>query len=107
MDKDDLNDLIDRICRLDIERDGDEAEQLAKDMEDKVADQVRRAYDQTVDDGSHVWDELGRLEGDAKSLRDRAHDLAVGTLEFGHAHRRRDNPRGNGVHSSAPATPDH
>jgi predicted nuclease with TOPRIM domain len=47
----------------------------AKDLEDKVVDKVRRSYDQTVDDGSHVWDELGHLESDAKSLRDRVHDL--------------------------------
>jgi hypothetical protein len=75
MDKDQLNDLINQICRLDIERSDDEAERLAKDLADKVVDKVRRSYDQTVDDGSHVWDELGHLESDAKSLRDRVHDL--------------------------------
>jgi len=75
MDKDQLNALIGQICGLDIERDGDDAERMAKDLTDKVVDQVRRNYDQTVDDGSHVWDELGRLESDAKSLRERAHDL--------------------------------
>ncbi|HEY1552697.1 MAG TPA: hypothetical protein VGG28_32935 [Kofleriaceae bacterium] len=75
MDKDQLNALIGQICGLDIAHDGDDAEQLAKDMTDKVVDQVRRAYDQTIDDGSHVYDDLGRLESDAKSVRDRAHDL--------------------------------
>lgn len=75
MDKDQLNDLITQICKLDIERDGDEAEQLANNMRDKVIDQVRRAYDHTVDDGSHVFDDLGHLESDAKSLRDRVHNL--------------------------------
>ena len=75
MDKDKLTELINQICKLDIERDGDDAEQLADGIRDKIIDKVRREYDHTVDDGSRVWDDLGRLESDAKSLRDRAHDL--------------------------------
>jgi hypothetical protein len=36
---------------------------------------VRHAYEDTVDHGSHVFDELGHIEGDARQLRDRVHDL--------------------------------
>ena len=75
MDKDQLDQLITQICKLDIERDDDAADRIAKDLRDKVVDTVRAEYDRTVDAGSHVWDELGSLESDAKSLRDRVHDL--------------------------------
>lgn len=75
MDKDQLASLVDQICRLDVERDDDEADRIAKDLRDKVVERVRGAYDKTVDDGSHVFDHLGALESDAKSIRDRAHDL--------------------------------
>lgn len=75
MDKDQLDQLITAICKLDIEREGDEPEKIAEDLRDKVIDTVRAEYDRTVDAGSHVWDELGALESDAKSLRDRVHEL--------------------------------
>ena len=75
MDKDQLNDLITQICGLDISHDGDQAEQTANDLRNKVIDQVRHSYDQTVSDGSRVFDDLGRLESDVKSLRDRVHNL--------------------------------
>ncbi|HEY3745891.1 MAG TPA: hypothetical protein VGL17_06595 [Gemmatimonadaceae bacterium] len=75
MDKEQLASLVDQICRLDVERDDDEADRIAKDLRDKVVSRVRGAYDKTVDDGSHVFDHLGNLESDAKALRDRAHDL--------------------------------
>lgn len=75
MDKDQLAELINQICRLDIERDDDEADRLAKELKDKIVDRVRHAYDDTVDHGSHVFDELGHIEGDARQLRDRVHDL--------------------------------
>ena len=68
MDKDQLNDLITQICRLDEKRDDDEANRLAKDLTDKVVDKVKREYDHTIDD-------VGHLESEAKSVRDRAHDL--------------------------------
>ncbi len=75
MDKDQLNELIAQICRLDEKRDDDEADRLAKDLKDKIVDKVKHEYDHTVDDGSRVFDELGRLESEAKSVRERAHDL--------------------------------
>jgi hypothetical protein len=75
LDTDQLIDLINQICNLDIERDGDDAERLAKDMSDKAVERVRDGYDHAVDDGSHAFDELSGIESDAKSLRDRVHDL--------------------------------
>ncbi|MEO8844603.1 MAG: hypothetical protein ABI704_23675 [Kofleriaceae bacterium] len=75
MDKDQLTDLITQICKLDVKRDDDEADRLEKDLRDKVIDRVKREYERTVDDGSKVFDDLGRLESEAKSARERAKDL--------------------------------
>jgi hypothetical protein len=75
MDKDQLNELITQICKLDEKRDDDEADRLAKELKDKVVDKVKREYDHTIEDGSRVFDELGHLESEAKSVRDRTHDL--------------------------------
>ena len=75
MDKDQLNDLITQICKLDVKRDDDEADRLAKDLRDKVIDRVKRDYERTVDDGSKVFDDLGHLESETKSARERAKDL--------------------------------
>jgi len=75
MDKDQLNDLVTQICKLDVKRDDDDADRLAKDLRDKVIDRVKREYDRTVDDGAHVFDDLGRLESEAKATRERAKDL--------------------------------
>ncbi|MEP6859968.1 MAG: hypothetical protein ABJE66_05070 [Deltaproteobacteria bacterium] len=75
MDKDQLTELVNQICKLDIERDDDEADRLAKELRDKVIDRVKREYDRTVDDGSRVFDDLGHLESEAKSVRDRAKEL--------------------------------
>jgi hypothetical protein len=75
MDKDQLNDLITQICKLDVKRDDDDADRLAKDLRDKVIDRVKREYERAVDDGSKVFDDLGHLESEAKSARERAKDL--------------------------------
>ena len=75
MDKDQLNDLITQMCRLDQKRDDDEVDRLDKELKDKVVERVKREYDHTVDDGSRVFDDLGHLESEAKSARDRARDL--------------------------------
>ena len=48
---------------------------IAKDLRDKIVDRVKREYDRTVDDGSRVLDDLGHLESEAKSARERAKDL--------------------------------
>jgi hypothetical protein len=75
MDKDQLNDLVTQLCKLDVKRDDDEADRLAKDLRDKVISNVRSEYDRTTDAGAHVLDDLGHLEGEAKTLRSRVKDL--------------------------------
>jgi len=66
MDKDQLNDLITQMCRLDQKRDDDEVDRLDKELKDKVVDRVKREYDHTVDDGSRVFDDPGHLESLAR-----------------------------------------
>lgn len=74
-DKDQLAELVTQICKLDIEQDNDKADQIAKDLRDRAIERVRREYDSTVDAGSKVFDDLGRVESEAKSLHSRARDL--------------------------------
>jgi hypothetical protein len=74
-DKDQLAELVTQICKLDIEQDNDEADQIAKDLRDRAIERVRREYDATVDAGSKVFDELGRVESEGKSLHSRTRDL--------------------------------
>jgi gas vesicle protein len=75
MDKDQLAALIDQLCRQDVKRDDDEADRLDKELRDKAIDRVRREYDHTVDDAGRVIDQIEHVMNDAKSLRDRVHDL--------------------------------
>jgi hypothetical protein len=74
-DRDQLAELVTQVCKLDIEQDNDEADQIAKDLRDRAIDRVRREYDTTVDAGSKVFDDLGRVESEGKSLHARARDL--------------------------------
>lgn len=76
MDKNELDQLIAQICRLDIARDDDEAERLAKSMTDKIVENVRREFDSLDDEADDViGDEAEDLLNDAKSLRDTTDDL--------------------------------
>lgn len=54
MDKDQLNELVTQICKLDVKRDDDDADRLTKDLRDKVIDRVKREYARTVDDGTRA-----------------------------------------------------
>lgn len=74
-DKERLAELVTQVCKLDIEQDNDEGDQIAKDLSDRAIERVRREYDATVDAGSNVFDELGRVESEGKSLHSRARDL--------------------------------
>jgi len=74
-DKDKLDDLIRQICRLDIKRDGDNPTRVAEDMRDKTIERVKSSYNDAVNAGSNVFDDLGRLESEAKNARDRARKL--------------------------------
>jgi hypothetical protein len=75
MDKDTLDKLVEQLCRLDIEPNDDEVDRLARDLRDKAIEQVRNAYDKTVDAGGRVVEQIERLMNDVKALRQRAKDL--------------------------------
>lgn len=77
MDKSELNALIAQICRLDIARNDDEADRLAKSLRDKVVDSVRREYDNINSEGDRLGGgDVERVMNDAKSLRDNTKGLA-------------------------------
>jgi hypothetical protein len=75
VDNDELNTLITQICRLDVKRDDDEAARLAREIVIKVIKKVGDEYERTVEDASNVFDDLGQLESEAKSVRNSARDL--------------------------------
>ena len=74
-DRDQLAELVTQVCKLDIAQDNDESDRIAKDLRDRAIERVRREYESTVDAGSKVFDELGRVESEAKSLHSRTRDL--------------------------------
>lgn len=74
-DKEQLAELVTQVCKLDIEQDNDEGDQIAKDLRDRAIERVRREYDTTIDAGSKVFEDLGRVESEGKSLHARARDL--------------------------------
>jgi hypothetical protein len=67
--------LVTQICKLDIARSGDTADDIAKELRDRAIERVRREYDNTVNAGSKVFDDLGRVESEGKSLHSRSRDL--------------------------------
>ncbi len=76
MDKTELASLINQVCRLDIARNDDEADRLAKSMRDKVVDNVRREYDNLNSEADRLMgNEIERVLNDAKSLRDNTKGL--------------------------------
>lgn len=75
LDKEQLETLIDQICKLDMRRDDDDPSQLARDMREKAVQRVRAAYDDTVRAGDHEKDDLDRFRADVQSLRDRVRSL--------------------------------
>jgi hypothetical protein len=75
MDKEQLGQLVDQLCKLDIEPNDDEVDRVARDLRDKAIETVRREYDKTTDGGARVVDQIERLMNDVKALRQRARDL--------------------------------
>ena len=75
MDKDTLDKRVEQLCRLDIEPNDEEVDRLARDLRDKAIEQVRYAYDKTIDAGGRVIELIERLMNDVKALRQRAKDL--------------------------------
>lgn len=90
MDKDQLDQLITQICRLDIEDNDDEPSKLARELTDKVVDRVRREYDSTTEHGGRMVEQLEHIMNDIKSLRDRANNLAGNAEVHDEAIRLRD-----------------
>lgn len=76
MDKSELDALITQICRLDIARDDDEADRLAKSIRDKVVDNVRREFENLDDEAEDLFgDDVEEVMNDAKSLRENTKGL--------------------------------
>lgn len=76
MNNTELNALITQICKLDIARNDDEADRLAKSIRDKIVDNVRREYDSINSEGDRLGGgEVERAMNDAKSLRDNTKGL--------------------------------
>ena len=76
MDKSELNSLISQICRLDIARNDDEADRLAKSLRDKIVDNVRREFDNLNSEADRLMgNEVERVLNDAKGLRDNTKGL--------------------------------
>lgn len=76
MDKSELDALITQICKLDIARNDDEADRLARSLRDRVVDNVRREYDSINSEADRLGgSEVERVLNDAKSLRDNTKGL--------------------------------
>lgn len=76
MDKTELDSLISQVCRLDVARDDDEADRLAKSIRDKVVDNVRREYESINSEGDDLLDDdVEDTLNDAKSLRENTKSL--------------------------------
>jgi hypothetical protein len=76
MDKDDLTALITKICEIDIARDDDDGDRLAKEMTSKMVDTVNNEYERISAEGERVEGAADSVLNDAKSLRDSTKDLA-------------------------------
>lgn len=75
MDKGQLDTLIDKLCRLDIEPDDREVESIARDLIGKVVDNVRRRYDDASRSGLDMIGLIERHLDNVKGVRNRAKDL--------------------------------
>lgn len=75
MDKEQLDQLVEKLCRLDIEPDDREVESIAKDLVDRVVDNVRRTYDDASRAGYDMIGQVERHMDQVKALRNRAKEL--------------------------------
>ncbi|MDQ3334706.1 MAG: hypothetical protein M4D80_06070 [Myxococcota bacterium] len=75
MDKEQLDKLVEQMCRLDTEPNDDEVDRLSRDLRERAIDTVRREYEKTIDAGGRIYDQIERVMNDAKALRTRARDL--------------------------------
>lgn len=75
MDKEQLGTLVEKLCKLDIEPDDREVADIARDLTDRVIDNVRREYDRANDAAGRMVEQIERHMNDVKALRTRAKDL--------------------------------
>jgi len=75
MDKEQLDSLVEKLCRLDIEPDDREVESIARDLTDRVVDSVRRNYDDATRAGSDMVAQIERHLDSVKALRSRVKEL--------------------------------
>jgi len=75
MDKEQLDTLVDKLCRLDIEPDDRDVESIARDLTDRVVENVRRKYDDASRAGYDMIGQIERHLDSVKALRNRAKDL--------------------------------
>lgn len=72
MDADELDKLVEQLCRLDTEPNDEEVEKVSRELRERAIDNVRREYDKTVELGGRVFDQIERAMNDVKALRTRA-----------------------------------
>src|SRR5260370_25569758 len=68
MDKTELDELINQICRLDIKRNQDEAQRIADSLKEKVIDRVKAEYSSTDSEGAKLDEGLRKVLNDIRSL---------------------------------------
>lgn len=76
VDKSEMDALISQICRLDIARNDDEADRLAKSIRDKIVDNVKRSYEPVASEGNAFDSSLLSLLNEIRSLANAAKQLA-------------------------------
>lgn len=75
-DGDKLKELVNQLCRLDIEPNDSEVDRVVKDLIDKSVDTVRRNYDDTSRAGYDMIGQLEKLLDQVKAVRNRAKELS-------------------------------
>ena len=75
MDKEQLESLVEKLCRLDTEPDDREIDSIAKDMTERVVENVRKKYEEATRAGMDMVGLIERHLDNVKALRNRAKDL--------------------------------
>lgn len=69
MDKEEIEKLITQICRLDIEKRDDSADRIAKELTEKIQEQVKREYTSTESEASELATKVMQVGGKLKSTK--------------------------------------
>jgi hypothetical protein len=67
MDKDEITKLIIQICNLDVERNDDEEERIAKSLTDKVQSNVKKVYEDVKSAGENWQYKISQLQDKLKT----------------------------------------